>query len=360
MVGEILFHLGFAKAGSTAVQRAFAAGAVRCPTLSLDYPEPSRHIPFANSLRRSHPAAARRTGRSRRMARSLEQSDADLGLVSAEAFENVPPSALREFLDRRLPEAEGRVRLIAYLRPHVERTVSAFAERTKKGEVDWPLAAHHDKTLGSGAALAFRRLTKWRDAFGDAFEVRPMMRERLREGSVVHDFAHWAFRGAPYEVGDLPAQNESLSLRDLAVMAEIHREIARHHSGTGQAQIALGWNMQPVLASLTEAAPVRVAADRALVARMQEDFAEDAARVDEAFMEGTPMQDALAAATDRAVDVPQSLDPEAHLSPGELRTVRATARFLGRMMETDPAGFSRLARGLAADPVAEQLAEAAE
>ena len=351
MAGELLIHLGFAKAGSTAIQRAVAAGAVRCPSLSLDYPEPETHNPFAMSLRPAQRhAARRRPERAAAMARRLRACEGDLALLSAEAFENVPPPELRRFLSARLSGMEGRVRLIAYVRPHVARTVSAFAERTKKGEWTGTLAEHHARTLASGNALAWRRLSAWRDAFGDALTVRPMIRERLHGRSVVRDFARWAFRGAPFEVDDLPPQNESLSLRDLAIMAEIHREVARHHRGTGAAQVALGWHMQPVLAALPEAAPVRVAADAALVARMQEDFAEDAARVDEAFMEGTPLQDALRDAGRGAPEAPQSLDPETHLPPAELRTVRAAARFLGRMMAADPAGFARLARGAASLP----------
>lgn len=329
MPGEILIHLGFAKAGSTAIQRAFAAGAVRCPTRTLDYPDPETHAPFAMSLRPKVAFAARhRPRRSREMAQRLRQSRADLTLVSAEAFENVPPRELHRFVHAKLPRRAERLRLIAYVRPHVERTVSAFAERAKQGDWHGTLAEHHERTLSRGNSLAWRRLSGWRDAFGDALTVRPMIRGRLHEGSVVHDVARWAFGGEPFEVDPLPEQNASLSLRDLAVLAEVHREIARRGPVREGERVSLGWRMQEILADMPEDAPVRVAPDRDLVARMQADFAEDAALIDEAFMDGTPMQDALARAHERAVDRPQPMDPAAHMTPAELRTVRALARHL--------------------------------
>ena len=329
MPGELLFHLGFAKAGSTAIQRAFAAGAVRCPTRTLDYPEPETHLPFAMSLRpRVRFAARRRHHRTLEMAERLRRSEADLTLVSAEAFENVPPRELHRFLRSKLPRRAGRVRLIAYVRPHVERTVSAFAERTKQGDWHGTLAEHHARTLARGNSLAWRRLSNWRDAFGEALTVRPAIRGRLHEGSVVHDLARWAFGDEPFEVDPLPEENASLSLRDLAVLAEIHREMARRGPVREGERVSLGWRMQEILAAMPEDAPVRVAPDRALAARMQADFAEDAARIDEAFMDGTPMQDALARAPERVADRPQEMDPAAHMTPAELRTVRALARHL--------------------------------
>ena len=329
MPGELLFHLGFAKAGSTAIQRAFAAGAVRCPARTLDYPEPETHGPFAMSLRPNVRFAARqRPQRAREMAARLRRSRADLTLVSAEAFENVPARELRRFLERRLPRRAGRLRLIAYVRPHVERSVSAFAERTKQGDWHGTLTEHHDRTFNNGNSLAWRRLSSWRDAFGDALTVRPMIRSRLHEGSIVHDLARWAFGGEPFEVDPVPEENASLSLRDLAVLAEIHREIARRGPVREGERVSLGWRMQEILAAMPEDAPVRVAPDRALVARMQSDFAEDAALIDQAFMDGSPMQDALARAPERAVDRPQAIDPAAHMTPAELRTVRALARHL--------------------------------
>lgn len=340
---DIVFHLGDRKTGSTAIQYALAAGAVRAPGLRIGYTAPINHIPLARSL--TDPDEAR--FRAERLAKALapaREGTADVTIVSAEHFELVDPAVLRDALATHAPDLAGRFRFVAYVRPHAERVISTYAERVKQGHFLGSLDAFFDRMEKRGTFLYTPRFARWRAVFGDAFTLRPMLRDLLRDRDVVADFAHLALAGAPFGLVDPPTANESLTLEDLALLRALHLrfgpEIAKGKAG--DVQTATAWNFARLLSAHPRpSGGTKPALHRALALRVQAAYAADAAALDAAFFAplGTPMADALARAADRAVEAPQSVRAEDHFGDGSRRILDTWTWAVAEMLQSDPDGW---------------------
>ncbi|MCW8842253.1 MAG: hypothetical protein OQK00_02435 [Rhodobacteraceae bacterium] len=341
MVREIVFHLGDCKTGTTAIQSVLASGMVES-SHSICYPARFNHIPLAKTLSvdSERPFQKKRFSALRK---AFDQSSADVGIVSAEHFEFVDPEEIRRAIDLYLPAYADRVRLLAYVRPHAERLVSTFAERSKKGQFHKPIEAMHARLIEEKRLFYTPRFTRLRELFGDQFTLRPFIRDHLRDGDVVQDFLHTALSQTPYTLVGQRQPNESLSVQDIAMMRHMHRQIAQltqNHMKNRKAQRALGWYLSDLLTTLPQHDAQKPRLHQELADEVVRVYRDDAAALDAAFFEGTPMSDALANAPSKATATPQSFRAQDHLSADELRLVEAWATLTARMIEADPLHFA--------------------
>lgn len=339
MVGEIVFHLGDRKTGSTSIQSVLAKRNWSFPAGDIVYPAKFNHIPLAKAL--SAPGEKRfAVDRFARVREAFEASDAAHGVISAEDFEYVDPQAVQDAIRRHLPDYVDRVRLVAYVRPHADRLLSAFAERSKKGVFQGSLEAFHDEILQSGMLHYAPRFAKWRTVFGDRFTLRPFVRDALYRSDVVWDFFRYLLGSEAFEITGPTRQNESLSVEDIAMMRAIHTQIRKLTKEQKPAQQAFGWYMSNFLGAAPAKEGTKPALHRALAEQVAEAYRADAAELDAGFFDGTPISDALAAAPAKAVAEPQSFRAVDHFRPAERRHFRIWAQFLLRLIEADPEHFA--------------------
>ncbi|KKM95509.1 hypothetical protein LCGC14_1187510 [marine sediment metagenome] len=352
MVKELILHLGDCKTGSTAVQSCLAGGGYVLARGRLCYPAPMHHNALALSVGRISDEAQDHgphlETRFREMARTLAASDADWGVISAELFEFVEPAALKEALDRFLPEYRGRTRLIAYVRPHHARVLSSYAEGVKKTGGPESLASFAQARMGRDWLSFHPRFAAWRDQFGAAFTLRPFLRDRLLGGDVVHDFMAFVTGGTQTRITDMPLRNPSLSLPELAMLRLAHHQLGAsgllEPGALALARRQLGWHMAPLLSQHSPPGATRLQFDRALAEALREACALDARALDADFFEGSPMTDALVAAPGLACATPQSLAPGDHFDPATIGMIRGWADFTARIIAADPAHFKDAAR----------------
>ncbi len=340
MVRDLVIHIGDPKTGSTAIQTVLATGGWSAPGLTVLYPAAVNHLPLARCL--CLPAeAGMRAARWRAVAARIAAAEADVAVISAELFERADPAALAATLAEFLPALAPRARVVGYVRPHADRLVAAWAERTKQGDTTADLAGFFDR-----AKDQFRyapRLARWRAVFGDRLTIRPFIRDRLAGGDVVRDFLEIVTQGRPVTVTRPAAANESLCLEDLAVLRELHRRIAGRPA-LAAARRALGWNMAQELAAMPRPEGTKPRLHRALVPAVRAAYAADAAAMDAAFFDGTPtLVPALEAALARAVEAEQSMRAEDHFGPDTLRLIGVWADLatlmLGHAPDRIPAHF---------------------
>ncbi|MDF2234127.1 hypothetical protein P2H44_16315 [Albimonas sp. CAU 1670] len=325
MTDRLLIHLGDCKTGTTAIQNVLKQGAWSSEGIDWVYPvDPERlhNCNLASCLYK--PKMKKFRGpRWKKVNRRLKRSEADLGILSGEWFEFVDPEILDRILRRWIPDLAEEARLIAYVRPHAERVLSSFQERTKLGQYEGSLAEFHERVLEHGRFLYAERLRKWRAVFGDRYEVRPMVRDRLKDGDVVRDFLDFAVEGAAFELDETAAAgksaNESLSVQDLAWLRALHRnsklppQVGRRAARALQTDGRRGEKLR---------------LDRALLERMRAAYLADARTLDAEFFGGEaegPMAAAFDRAAESALDAPQDLSPEAWFGADELRRVGAIA-----------------------------------
>lgn len=341
MVKEILFHLGDCKTGTTAIQSVLAGGHIQSD-LSICYPTKFNHIPVARAL--SVKSEMHKEGRLfRRLRQALTSSEADIGVISAEHFEFVQPEVIRRAIDTYLGEYADQIRLVAYVRPHADRLVSAFAERSKQGVFQSSLEKMHERLLKDRLLFYAPRFKRMRELFGDQFILRPFIRDDLLEGDVVKDFLNLLFRGEAFSLAGDRQMNESLSVQDIAMMRYLHKRINVHadpDEDLRREKQSLGWYLADILAALPSEEGIKPRLHSSLAEKVVETYAEDAANLDAEFFEGTPLTDALASAPQKAIAEEQLFDAELYFSKAELRQVEAWSKMMTRMMQAGPEYFN--------------------
>ena len=147
MTKSLVLHIGDPKTGSSSIQEVLRHKLWESSQATLNYPDQLNSFPLANAL--SDPKQAdQRAERWGRLAEWLRASQADVAVVSAEQFFRVDPMVLLDTLTDFLPEYVENLRVIAYVRPHAGRLVSAFMQRCKAGLYQGDMETFFDRTQG--------------------------------------------------------------------------------------------------------------------------------------------------------------------------------------------------------------------
>lgn len=316
---KLVFHLGDMKTGSTAIQTALSSKRWTCDSVKLIYPHANRvsHITFAQSL--SGRVDGSRTERlvQEILSEIAAHPGADVAVISAEHFESVKPEVLKQTIEALMPGHLAGARFIAYVRPHADRIPSTYAERIKTGQyvgtmTELQALLHSRKTF-----VYTQRFMAWRKTFGDAFELRPMIRERLFRQDVVADFLQFALQTEGFTLADAPDANESVSLENLSILRQMHVKLAggKHKGENYQSTIGRSLARRMNESNFRTGTKVRIHRDLAQLVR--DEYAEDAAALDAAFFTGTPMTDALDIAVAKSAEAEQSVRIEDHFTERE-------------------------------------------
>lgn len=334
----LIIHIGDHKTGTTSIQDAFATKRVTLPGRSILYPGLLDHNYLgeqAKLLAAGKPLPNSRPGMPNleRIAEQMAKNRVDTCLLSAEAFEGIPPQALRNVIDQlflpRFPDL--KLRVIGYIRPHAGRILSTYSEQTKIGWFQGDPAGMFQRTLKSRRFFYAPRLRNWQAIFGDQLTLRPMVRSALRNGSVVDDFVATAFDDQPFEIAPAPSSNESLNLQDLMLIKYVHSHLASVHPG---ARLELGWDIaQRIGSKAPSATSTKLALHRPLARRIQDAYLEDAKAIDTEFFSNQSLFEAdLEKSVNAARPTAQSCAPEDYFSPEELRNIALLAETLAGML----------------------------
>lgn len=347
----LIFHIGDHKTGSTSIQLAFAKGRVSLKDRSLFYPAKLASNVLGDQCMNYHAAQtdedrAKAAQPLERLAARVAASDADFVLISAEAIETVPAAVFRDITDRFFADSADEIRIIGYVRPHAARITSSFAERTKVG-VPRALKSDLDQFAANkqtgGEFIYLPRFTAWREAYGDAFTLRPMVRGALYRKSVVDDFIHYAFGGLEFEITGTDAANESLCVEDLMRL----KVLQRHLSAPRDLRLKVGWEIARIIGQMPPPPQsTKIALHKTLARDIQKAYMDDARAMDDTFFDGVPlMQQELQAAVDKALDKPQSARPADYLSPSEMRSLDLMSRMIGGLLENDEVNWPAFLHG---------------
>jgi hypothetical protein len=331
---SVVFHIGDPKTGSSSIQQVMHERRWSCPGLTVDYPRQSSAFPVANAL-------AERGGKKKGdkrfalIAAWLNASAADIGVISAEQFARVDPVVLNTAIASHMPDHADSARVIAYVRPHANRFLSAFMQRMKTGVFRDDMEAFFDRSLRQKTLVYTPRFSAWAAVFGPRFTLRPMVTDELRAGDVVSDFLNLVVQGAPF---DLPAQvraNESLSLEALAATRELQVILLKNGVPT-DTRHAVGSYMGRAVNRLQRSKGTKLGLSPALYQKIAETYRADAEALDLAFFERQPMTRALEAAAAETTDIPMDIRAESHLSASALADLRSQANALARLFQANP------------------------
>lgn len=339
MTKTLVIHIGGHKTGSTTIQEAFAAGQVQLAGVSIQYPARLDH----NYLRTdiiSHvkgtplPVRGPRLLSFAQLARRIQDTKTKYTLISAEYFETVDVDVLKEIVEQHFAPLVDEIKVVAYVRPHAQRLLSGYSEALKIGWFQGDLETFFQKNVVDETLHYAPRFAKWREAFGDAFILRPMIAEEMVGGSVLEDFLATAFPGE--KVTHLPqsVRNQSLDLKDQAFVQFMQEQF---HTRKSWFKHTFGWELARQLQAVDrdpDAAVVANPLHQDLAVDLVATYAEDAAAMDGMFFEGAPLfRDALSAAQASAPAVSVVMQVEDVFDTNMLRNVKALRAVLGDVLD---------------------------
>ena len=232
------------------------------------------------------------------------------------------------------------LRIIAYVRPHAARLVSAYMQRTKAGLFLGDMDLFWRRSQREGLLAYAPRFLRWRDTFGAAFTLRPMIRSQLQGGDVVADFLDFALSGAPFTLKGAVEANTSLTLEHLAGLREVQAILKRQEIATGTRH-AVGDHVNRSLSRLAPGQGSKLQLSLPLYRVIRDTCAADAATLDREFFGGQPlMAQALTEAEADALPLPQPALAKDHYSDETLTALRGKARNLVAMFRKRPTAWT--------------------
>lgn len=343
MSRRLVLHIGDCKTGSTILQTMLARGDGQPLSQTLFTPGQGVHGALARGLgdRKSlYP------DRWQGVARRLNNAQWDVAVLSSELFEFIRPNAVARAVRNHLPDYAENTTVVAYVRPHIGRVLSQFAENLKLGHDTETLAAFVDRFVAAGRLQYAERLSRWKDAFGDRLVVRPFVRDRLQAGDVRHDFLTLLFGDGQYTLRDSGQDsNAALTVPDLAIMRLLQRRFAVAGDMPMDNRVAFGKRFGQLLRYTPPGvATEKLRLPRAEYDRLKDACKQDAMRMDADWFGGPCFVPELERAGAETIDAPQSLEASDYHGPETLRLMTAWADLLVRQMTDDPKDFGKRLR----------------
>ena len=328
---KLILHIGDHKTGSTSIQRALFESTWQSDAVTVAYPGTLNVNPLAKALYDD-------TGPQQR-ARLLDQTrdwlqaqTADMAVLSAEHFEFVKPQALRQAIDECLPAAGSDVVVIAYVRPHLGRLISSYVQRVKSRGYRTPFETFCTEKLNDGTFHYAPRFQAWRATFGDAFHLRPMVRDHLYQRDVVADFFKTVLNTEDFTVERVKQVNEAPTLDHLACLLRLH-VVLRDAGHSKFTRLTTATALSEQLAKKCVPNGPRLQIPQSILEQVQEGYRADAETVDSSFLQGTPLATALAEA--QGTTDPQPLTAKERFAPNVLRPLRQRMKSLSESLRAN-------------------------
>lgn len=334
----LIIHIGHHKTGSTSVQHALALEKVKINGIAPFYGAALTH----NHLVRHGKEIVKETNKAsvghqyflelaNGMRQNFATTDNRICVISAEDFERFPPENLKKLVDIYFAKMFDVVKVICYVRPHLQRTVSSFTETTKIGSCSDDMETYFQQTSESGIYRYAPDLANWRSVFGDNFVVRPCIRSEMQGGTLINDLFLSTLNAPQIAVSEVDNQNESLSLEDLLRVKFLHKQVRKRTRGFHH---AYGWTLMRLTEKLPKARKAtKIRMHRSLAERAHAFYLEDARELDATYFGGKPlMQTALQEGVDDACETAQPSTAQQVFTKSEIRSLRLTALMINELL----------------------------
>ena len=334
MAKSLVLHIGDPKTGSSSIQRALFGHKVECPTVSFDYPPLSSAFVLANTLQRTS-SAADRAERFSAYSDWLDQSDADVAIISAEQFSAYSADAVNAAFQEFMPGHAATMRVICYARPHVSRLLSAYAQRTKVGTLDTDLEDFYLRLSFNKFIALHRRVLNWRAVYGERFILRPFIRNELQDGDVVADFMGLVLNGEPFRLLEATMANVSLTYEALSGLRLLQTTLL-NQGVSEHSRHTVGSRISTLVAALPTGAGTKLHIGKTLYQRVLAQCMDDAQNLDRDFFGRPLMVPALEQAREEAIE--DNLDCNAlnFMPRRQIAAIRRNGLALAQALATNP------------------------
>ena len=328
---KFILHIGDAKTGTTSIQKAIQLGAITSASGGVEAYTTLRG--GANSIAVARAFRDDGTDQGVQNAQAvnawLHATKARYAILSSEYFSRADARRLHDTFVAEIPDFAADMRVIAYVRPHASRLLSAFVQRLKTRGGVTSLDKQAENIQRSNILAYAPRFAKWADLYGDRFTLRPFVRAELAGGDAVEDFFKQVFQEAPFTLTSVIRENTTLTERTLAGLAVVHQVLKKAEVGDRQrGKIARSiYDNLPESVNKDQKAP---ALSRAAVELLFKHYAEDAREVDARFFGRNILAQELDKALASAQPQEPDLSPKAHFEQAEIKAVKQLSLALSK------------------------------
>ena len=344
MIKRLVIHLGDCKTGSTSIQSILSNNSYQSeqPNTKIEYPCLFNHSRLVKSLD-SKKFLHHKKKIFANINRRFHKSNADVGIISAEQFEFSDPKKLKNELSTYLPDFVHNIQLIAYIRPHADRVLASYAERIKKGAFTGSpgqfLNVLKEKRILSYAV----RIKKWKDIFGDQYQVKPFTSSSLVNQDVVHDFFFTIFAHNEFSYLEPTRHNESVTVEDLSVLRYIQKKLLNDSTNSvGHAR--LGSFLAQIMVQFPPKQMTKFRLYNGLAKDLVQEYMNDAKEVDEKYFHEPIFQSALTSSSQKAILEPQSLEISSYFNESSIRLIDCWVELYKSMIDQNPEYFLKSSR----------------
>lgn len=338
MIKRLVLHIGDPKTGTSSIQSAMQQGACRCGDVTILPQRELNAVGLGKALccaEEAPEACAAQLGRLARWARS---SDADIGLVSSEFLAEVQPEVLKRALEAYLPELAAEARVLAYVRPHCARFVSAYGQRVKTGAAGGSPKQLAQRLINNEFLSYLPRFQAWEESFGDHFTLRPFVRSELRGGDIVQDFFDQVLEGRPFELAGSFHVNEALAVEEMAALRFVQK-VFQAHELDRSLRHQLGAAISDALGQLAGRYTRRLTLTQRDAQRILAAYAPDAQAMDAHFFDKPVMETAMRKAVAAASPTFPKVKAELYFEAERLEQLRALAAEVSALLKTRPSAW---------------------
>lgn len=303
---KLTLHIGDPKTGTSSIQRVLQLGLVDSPAGSIsgfrDTNNTGNAVPLARSFLCNGDGSTRSWLKQKVRPRImgvkqwLKDSDSDYPVISSEFFSGADPKAVHHAFSKHFPVLSKHMKVIAYVRPHHGRLLSAYTERIKCGYTTSNFETWLPAYLNSGILSYTLRFKKWREVFQEKFILRPFIRDQMLNGDVVDDFFSEVLSGQCFSVHATTNENQSVSLRSLAGLRRFNQKLTPIISNQGR--IAMSRTIKDGIP--TPVSEPKPALDRHSATLIGSLYKDDARALDVEFFQSPLFTEALGQAINRA------------------------------------------------------------
>ena len=349
MVGQLVIHIGDSKTGSSSIQQVLFERRWRASDLLIAYPPQLSSFRLANRLLESGESLTRIRAL-QDLGKWVAQAEGDFAVISAEQFSRVEPAEMDRVLRKFVPGKGETARLIAYVRPHLHRFPSAFAQRLKAGSYLGTMDKFQDRALAKGDLTYTPRFAAWHKVFGERFTLRPFLRDQFFRGDVVADFIHSVTGHSTFTIEGTTVANESVSLPGLTAIRAVQRSFTE--SGlSSRLHHTLGRELAQRINQAGFRADQKLRLHDSLARKLAVACLADARALDKLFFADQPiLEPALDVPPGAYLEQAQSLDIGCYFPAQVTLEIQARATVLGGFLKDEPKGIWQalaIARGQA-------------
>lgn len=221
MIKDLVIHIGNHKTASTSIQKFlynFKGDFYYPPSGAAD--TYYNHNWYVRSL--GKPGSTEKWDKLRDLIKNHEQV-----VISSAAYSYMDPVSLKDHFQKVYGDIAENVRLIWYIRPHLDFLVSMYLEQLRIGIFAGTIGEFIELCLRKNRVYYYQKAMGYKRHFRDSITIRPLVKEALVNGDPNEDILSFIYNGNNYNMTEPLWDNTMIPVQHLAIIKHLQDHSVR-------------------------------------------------------------------------------------------------------------------------------------